>query len=85
MNNKKNKNLVIVILASGTGQRVQEKIPKQLKRHLNTSQFIEAMSSDKKVKNKKINLILCKSIGEAYITDTFKHKNMKKVIKDFLN
>ena len=64
---------------------IKRKIPKQLKRHLNTSQFIEAMSSDKKVKNKKINLILCKSIGEAYITDTFKHKNMKKVIKDFLN
>lgn len=64
---------------------IKRKIPNQLKRHLNTSQFIEAMSSDKKVKNKKINLILCKSIGEAYITDTFKHKNMKKVIKDFLN
>ena len=64
---------------------IKRKIPKQLKQHLNTSQFIEAMSSDKKVKNKKINLILCKSIGEAYITDTFKHKNMKKVIKDFLN
>ena len=43
------------------------------------------MSSDKKLKNIKINLILCKNIGEAYITDTFKHKNMKKVIKDFLN
>ncbi len=64
---------------------IKRKIPKQLKQHLNTSKFIEAMSSDKKVKNKKINLILCKSIGEAYITDTFKHKNMKKVIKDFLN
>ena len=64
---------------------IKRKIPKQLKRRINTSQFIKAMSSDKKVKNKKINLILCKRIGEAYITDTFKYKNMKKVIKDFLN
>ena len=42
------------------------------------------MLSDKKVKNGKINLVLLKKIGKAFVTNKYKQNNLKKVIKDNL-
>jgi len=59
-------------------------IPKKLKDKLNTPVIQNTMLSDKKVKNGKINLVLLKKIGKAFVTNKYKQNNLKKVIKDSL-
>ena len=59
-------------------------IPKKLKDKLSTSVIQNTMLSDKKVKNGKINLVLLKKIGKAFVTNKYKQNNLKKVIKDSL-
>ena len=59
-------------------------IPKKLKNRLSTLVIQNTMLSDKKVKNGKINLILLKKIGKAFVANKYKQNNLKKVIKDSL-
>jgi len=59
-------------------------IPKKLKDKLSTPVIQNTMLSDKKVKNGKINLVLLKKIGKAFVTNKYKQNNLKKVIKDSL-
>ena len=56
-------------------------IPKKLKSKLTTNKIKNAMLSDKKVKNGKINLVLLQSIGRAFVTNKYKRENLDKVIK----
>ena len=57
---------------------------KKLKDNLSTPVIQNTMLSDKKVKNGKINLVLLKKIGKAFVTNKYKQNNLKKVIKDSL-
>lgn len=64
---------------------IRHTIPNSLKTNISLKKFKKIMSSDKKVKNNKINLILIRRTGEAYITNNFSNGNLSTVIKKFIN
>ena len=43
------------------------------------------MSSDKKVKNNHINLILIKNLGKAYVANKYSKDKLDNVIKNYIN
>ncbi len=55
-------------------------LPPSFKRKTNLRQFLSAMKKDKKVKKGKINLVLLKKIGEAFVTNKFSEEKLNKVI-----
>ena len=61
------------------------KIPIYIRKKSTLNKFKEIMSSDKKVKNKKINLILINTFGKAYITNKYSKDNLDSTIKKYLN
>ncbi|CAC9582641.1 3-dehydroquinate synthase (EC 4.2.3.4) [uncultured Gammaproteobacteria bacterium] len=50
---------------------------------ISASEFLSAMSVDKKVINGNIRLILMRKLGESYIGDTYQQAQLKRVIGDF--
>ena len=55
-------------------------LPTAFKRKTNLKQFLSVMKKDKKVKKGKINLVLLKKIGKAFITNKFSEEKLNKVI-----
>ena len=55
-------------------------LPKSIKKNTTLKKFVLAMKKDKKVKRGKINLILLKKIGKAFITNKFPEEKLNKVI-----
>ena len=55
-------------------------LPKSFKKNTTLKKFILGMKKDKKVKRGKINLILLKKIGKAFITNKFPEEKLNKVI-----
>jgi len=47
---------------------------------LNGDEIINVMLKDKKVKNRKIQLVLLKSMGEAYLTSDYPEKEFKQLL-----
>jgi 3-dehydroquinate synthase len=58
---------------------------KDFKLKVTMEKFIELLSYDKKIKNGKINFILLKRIGEGFIYDQVKKKDLVKLLKKELN
>lgn len=58
---------------------------KDFKLKVTTERFIDLLSYDKKVKNGKINFILLKSIGEGFVYDAVKRRDLIKLLKKELN
>ena len=56
------------------------KLPLTFRRKTNLKQFLAAMKKDKKVKKGKINLVLLKAIGKAFVTNKFSEEKLNKVI-----
>ena len=50
---------------------------------ISASEFLSAMSVDKKVIDGNIRLILMKKLGESYISDMYQKEKLDKVIEDF--
>ena len=48
--------------------------------NLNANDFITAMKSDKKVKERKIQLVLLKKIGEAFLTSDYPEEDLLEVL-----
>ncbi len=65
--------------------KMKTKMPNKLKRKTTLSKFKEIMSSDKKVKNKHIFLILLKKLGEAYLTNRYSAEKLDRVINKYIN
>ena len=55
-------------------------LPSSFKRKTSLKQFLTAMKKDKKVKKGKINLVLLKKIGKAFVTNKFSEQKLNKVI-----
>jgi len=55
-------------------------LPPSFKKKTNLKQFLSAMQKDKKVKKGKINLVLLKKIGKAFVTNKFSEEKLNKVI-----
>jgi len=47
---------------------------------LNGDEIINVMLKDKKVKNRQIQLVLLKSMGEAYLTSDYPEKEFKQLL-----
>ena len=47
---------------------------------INANDFITAMKSDKKVKERKIQLVLLKKIGEAFLTSEYSEEDLLEVL-----
>ena len=47
---------------------------------LNGDEIINVMLKDKKVKNRKIQFVLLKSMGEAYLTSDYPEKEFKQLL-----
>ena len=60
--------------------RLPISIPTGIKKKINLKKFLNAMKKDKKNKDKKINLILLKNIGNAFQTSNFNHKLLNEII-----
>ena len=65
--------------------KMKTKMPNKLKRKTTLSKFKEIMSSDKKVKNKHIFLILLKKLGEAYLNNRYSAEKLDRVINKYIN
>jgi 3-dehydroquinate synthase len=50
---------------------------------ISASEFLSAMSVDKKVIDGSIRLVLMKRLGEAYISDSYQKEQLDQVIGDF--
>ena len=61
--------------------KLKSSIPDKLKFKISVPKFINAMQSDKKVKDNTLNLILLNEIGNAKIVNNFSTNNLRKVIK----
>ena len=48
--------------------------------NINANDFITAMKSDKKVKERKIQLVLLKKIGEAFLTSEYPEEDLLEVL-----
>ena len=48
--------------------------------NINANEFITAMKSDKKVKERKIQLVLLKKIGEAFLTSDYSEEDLLEVL-----
>ena len=48
--------------------------------NINANDFINAMKSDKKVKERKIQLVLLKKIGEAFLTSEYSEEDLLEVL-----
>lgn len=57
-------------------------LPTSSPRELSTDRFLDFMAVDKKVLNKKIRLVLLKSIGEAVLTDDYDVEILRRVIEE---
>ena len=55
-------------------------IPANIKRKITLKKFLNVMEKDKKNKDKKINLILLKNIGNAFQTSNFNYKLLNEII-----
>ena len=55
-------------------------LPSSFKRKTSLKQFLSVMKKDKKVKKGKINLVLLKEIGSAFVTNKFSEEKLNKVI-----
>jgi 3-dehydroquinate synthase len=47
---------------------------------INANDFITAMKSDKKVKDRKIQLVLLKKMGEAFLTSEYSEEDLLEVL-----
>ena len=61
--------------------QLKSSIPNKLKSKISVPKFINAMQSDKKVKDNTLNLILLNEVGNAIIVNNFSKSNLRKVIK----
>ena len=61
--------------------KLKSSIPDKLKSKISVPKFINAMQSDKKVKDNTLNLILLNEVGNAIIVNNFSTSNLRKVIK----
>ena len=61
--------------------QLKSSIPNKLKSKISVPKFINAMQSDKKVKDNTLNLILLNEVGNAIIVNKFSTRNLRKVIK----
>ncbi len=60
------------------------KLPVAIKHKIPYKKFNSVMSIDKKVKNGVINLILLKSLGNAFISSNYSGALLKKLISDYM-
>ena len=60
-------------------------IPNKIKNKATLKKFKELMSLDKKVKNNHINLILIKTLGNAYVANKYSKDKLDNVIKNYIN
>ena len=58
-------------------------LPIDIKKSIDRETLIEAMSLDKKSIDGKIRLVLLKSLGDSYLTDSYSKENFNKVVKNF--
>ena len=47
---------------------------------INANDFINAMKSDKKVKDRKIQLVLLQKMGEAFLTSEYSEEDLLEVL-----
>ena len=55
-------------------------LPAHFKKNTTLRQFLSAMQKDKKVQEGKMNLVLLKNIGNAFVTNKFSMKELNKVM-----
>ncbi len=65
--------------------KMKTSIPRIIKNKTTLKKFKEIMSSDKKVKNNNINLILIKNFGKAYMTNKYSMKKLDSIIEKYIN
>jgi len=58
-------------------------LPVSVAGKISASEFLSAMSVDKKVVDGNIRLILMRKLGESYISDTYEQAQLEQVIGDF--
>ncbi len=58
-------------------------LPVKLPENITPEQMIDLMSVDKKAKDGKMNLVLLKSIGEAFVTNEFDPSKLTQTLKHF--
>jgi len=60
-------------------------LPCKINPKISESQLLKAMSLDKKAIDGNIRLVLLKSLGEAYLSQTYSGDKLNQVIKEFTN
>ena len=65
--------------------KMKTTIPSNIRNKTTLKKFKEIMSSDKKVKNNHINLILIKNLGKAYMTNKYSINKLDGIIKKYIN
>jgi 3-dehydroquinate synthase len=58
-------------------------LPIDIKKSIDREILIEAMSLDKKSIDGKIRLVLLKSLGDSYLTDSYSKENFNRVVNNF--
>ena len=58
-------------------------LPISIKKTIDSETLITAMSLDKKSIDGKIRLVLLKSLGDSYLTDSYSNENFMKVVNSF--
>ena len=58
-------------------------LPISIKKTIDSETLITAMSLDKKSIDGKIRLVLLKSLGDSYLTDSYSNENFMKVVDNF--
>ena len=58
-------------------------LPISIKKSIDSETLITAMSLDKKSIDGKIRLVLLKSLGDSYLTDSYSNENFMKVVNSF--
>ncbi len=56
-------------------------LPTRAPHHMDYDHFVELMSVDKKVRDGKINLVLLRQLGDAYISHDFDHALLRETIE----
>lgn len=58
-------------------------LPTSIKKSVDSETLITSMSLDKKSIDGKIRLVLLKSLGDSYLTDSYSNENFMKVVNSF--
>lgn len=62
----------------------QAKLPVTPPNTMTAEQFLDLMAVDKKNIDKKLRLVLLKSLGKAVVTDDFDHEKLNSLLKDYV-